>query len=184
MSASGNSIESPAPSPAHIQPSAAPQARAAGDVVGQVVARGLNIALGVGVTIALVRGLGPRRYGDWTALLAVIALVGYLTNVGLDEVAVRQAAIDPRRESRWISAMVSLQVMLSVPVTLVALAVTLAIARDDTARIAAVLLSLTCLFSALGSVRAVFQLRIRNSWTAGFELANGLLWAIGVFAIV
>ncbi|MBV9607205.1 MAG: flippase [Solirubrobacterales bacterium] len=153
-------------------------------MAGQVVARGLNIALGVGVTIALVRGLGPRRFGDWSALLAVIALVGYLTNVGLDEVAVRQAAIDPRRESRWISAMVSLQLMLSVPVTILALAVTLVIARDDSARIAAVLLSLTCLFSALGSVRAVFQLRIRNSWTAGFELANGLLWAIGVFAIV
>lgn len=153
-------------------------------MAGQVLARGLNIALGVGVTIALVRGLGPTRYGDWTALLAVIVLVGYLTNVGLDEVAVRQAAMDPQRESRWISALVSLQVMLSVPVTIAALGVTLVIARDDTARIAAVLLSLTCLFSALGSARAVFQLRIRNSWTAGFELANGLLWAIGVFAIV
>jgi O-antigen/teichoic acid export membrane protein len=92
--------------------------------------------------------------------------------------------MDPHRESRWISALVSLQIMLSVPVTIVALGVTLVIARDDAARVAAVLLSLTCLFSALGSARAVFQLRIRNSWTAGFELANGLLWAIGVFAIV
>src|SRR5581483_11403890 len=26
-------------------------------------------------------------------------------------------------------------------------------------------------------------LRIRNSWTAGFELLNGVLWAIGVFVI-
>jgi O-antigen/teichoic acid export membrane protein len=184
MSAPGNSIEAPAPGAGPIEGTPAPAGRAAGDVVGQIVARGLNIALGVGVTIALVRGLGPRRYGDWTALLAAIGLVGYLSNVGLDAVAVRQAAIDPRRESRWISAMVSLQLMLSVPVTIAALAVTLVIARDDAARIAAVLLSLTCLFTALGSARAVFQLRVRNSWTAGFELANGLLWAIGVFAIV
>jgi O-antigen/teichoic acid export membrane protein len=57
------------------------------------------------------------------------------------------------------------------------------IAPNVAARAAAVLLSLTCLLSALGSVRTVFQLRIRNRWSAGFELLNGLLWAIGVLAI-
>ncbi|HET6870947.1 MAG TPA: flippase [Solirubrobacteraceae bacterium] len=180
MSASGNSIESPAPS---VPQSAVPARRAAGDVVGQVVARTLNALLGVGVTIALVRGLGPRGYGDWAALLAVISIVGYLTSLGLDEVAVRQAAMDRPRESTWMSALVSLQLMLSVPVTIAALVVTLLIAHSGPTRVAAVLLSFTCVFSALGSVRAVFQLRIRNRWTAGFELLNGLLWAIGVFAI-
>jgi O-antigen/teichoic acid export membrane protein len=183
MSAPGNSIESAAPGPADVRPDAAPARRAAGDVVGQVVARALNALLGVGVTVALVRGLGPGEYGTWSALLAVIAIVGYLSSLGLEEVAVRQAAMDRARESTWISALVSLEMMLSVPVTIAALVVTLAIAPDDPSRVAAVLLSLTCLLSALGSVRTVFQLRIRNSWTAGFELANGLLWAIGVFAI-
>lgn len=183
MSASGNSIEPPAPDAANVSPSPAPARRAAGDVVGQVVARVLNALLGVGVTIALVRGLGPRGYGDWSALLAVIAIVGYLTSLGLDEVAVRQAAMDRPRESTWMSALVSLQLMMSVPVTIAVLVVTLVIAHDGPTRVAALLLSFTCSFSALGSVRAVFQLRIRNRWTAGFELLNGLLWAIGVFAI-
>jgi O-antigen/teichoic acid export membrane protein len=184
MSASGNSIESPAPGAASVSSSAAPARRAAGDVLGQVVARVLNALVGVGVTIALVRGLGPRGYGDWSALLAVIAIVGYLTSLGLDEVAVRQAAMDRPRESTWMSALVSLQLMMSVPVTIAALVVTLLIAHDGPTRVAAVLLSFTCVFSALGSVRAVFQLHIRNRWSAGFELLNGLLWAIGVFAIV
>jgi O-antigen/teichoic acid export membrane protein len=183
MSASGNSIESPAPDAANVSPTAAPTWRAAGDVVGQVVARVLNALLGVGVTIALVRGLGPRGYGDWSALLAVIAIVGYLTSLGLDEVAVRQAAMDRPRESAWMSALVSLQLMMSIPVSIAAVVVTLLIAHDGPTRVAAVLLSFTCVFSALGSVRAVFQLRIRNRWAAGFELLNGLLWAIGVFAI-
>lgn len=183
MSASGNSIESPAAGPANTHQSAAPAGRAAGDVVGQVVARGLNALLGVGVTIVLVRGLGPRGYGVWSTLLAVIAIVGYLTSLGLEEVAVRYAAMEPQRESTWISAMLSLQLIISIPVTIIALVVMLVIARDDASRVAAVLLSLTCFLSALGSVRAVFQLRMRNSWTAGFELINGLLWAIGVFAI-
>jgi O-antigen/teichoic acid export membrane protein len=184
MSASDSPIETTAAGPTSLPRTGAPPARrAAGDVIGQVVARGLNVVLGVGVTIALVRGLGPRGYGAWSTLLAVIGMAGYLTSLGLEEVAVRQSAMDPRRESTWISAMVSLQLIISIPATIVALVVTLTIAPDGPTRVAAVLLSLTCFLSALGSVRAVFQLRIRNSWTAGFELVNGLLWAIAVFAI-
>jgi polysaccharide transporter, PST family len=183
MSASGNSIESPAAGPARFERTAAPATSAAGDVVGQVVARGLNALLGLAVTIVLVRALGPRGYGVWSTLLAVISIVGYLTSLGLEEVAVRHAAMDPPRESTWISAMVSLQLIISIPVMIAALVVTLAIAPDDASRVAAVLLSLTCVLAALGSVRAVFQLRIRNRWTAGFELVNGVLWAVAVFAI-
>ncbi len=183
MSAPGNSIESPAAGPADAQGPAAPARRAGGDVVGQIVYRVLNALLGAAVAIVLVRALGPRKYGDWSALLAVIAIVGYVTSLGLEDVAVRHAAMDPPRERRWISALMSLELMLSVPVTIGALVATLAIARNDAARVAAVLLSLTCLLSALSAARTVFQLRIRNSWTAGFELANGLLWAIGVFAV-
>jgi O-antigen/teichoic acid export membrane protein len=183
MSASGDSIDAAAPAPGDRSRGAAPPRSAAGDVIGQIVARVLNALLGVGVTIAIVRGLGPREYGVWSSLLAVIAIVGYLTSLGLEDVAVRHAAMDPPRESTWISALVSLELMLSAPVTIAALVVTLVIAPDGAARVAAVLLSLTCLLSALSSVRTVFQLRIRNSWTAGFELLGGLLWAVGVFAI-
>ena len=117
MSAPGNSIESPATGPPDLQPIAAPPGRAARDVVGQIIARVLNTMLGVGVTIVLVRGLGPRGYGVWASLLAVIAIVGYLNSLGLDDVAVRQAAMDPKRESSWISALVSLELMISFPVT-------------------------------------------------------------------
>src|ERR1700733_3854690 len=183
MSAPRNSIEPPAAAPARPEASAASAGRAAGDVVGQIIARVLNASLGVGVTIVLVRGLGPRGYGDWSALLAVISIVGYLTSLGLEDVAVRHAAVDPSRESSWISALMSVELMLSVPVTVVALGVTVAISRNDASRVAAILLSLTCLLSGLSAARTVFQLRIRNSWTAGFELANGVLWAIGVFAV-
>ncbi len=157
--------------------------RAAGDVVLQVLARVLNALLGVAVTIVLARGLGTRGFGDWSTLLAIVTIVGYLGTLGLQQVAVRQAAMDPDRQSVWVSAVLSLQLIISVPVTLIALAVGVVLARNGSAKVAAVLLSITCLLSAIGAVRAVFQLRIRNSWTAGFELLNGLLWAAAVFSI-
>jgi O-antigen/teichoic acid export membrane protein len=156
--------------------------RAAADVVLQVGARGLNALLGVAVTIALVRGLGTRGFGEWSTLLSILTIVGYLGSLGLNDVALRHAALDPEHESMWISAMVALQLIISVPVTLVTIAVGVGITTGSS-QIAAVLLACTCLFTALGSVRLVFQLRVRNSWNAGFELVNGILWAIAVLSI-
>ena len=78
--------------------------------------------------------------------------------------------------------MVSLQLIISVPVTIITIAVGVGLVSGSS-EIAAVLLGCTCLFTALGSVRLVFQLRVRNSWTAGFELLNGILWAIAVLTI-
>jgi O-antigen/teichoic acid export membrane protein len=165
-------------------PSDAPTSarRAASDVALQVGARGLNALLGVAVTIALVRGLGTRGFGEWSTLLSILTIVGYLGSLGLNDVALRHAALDPAHENTWISAMVALQLIISVPVTIVTIGVGVGLTHGS-AQIAAVLLAGTCLFTALGSVRLVFQLRIRNSWTAGFELANGILWAIAVLSI-
>jgi len=152
-------------------------------VVLQVLARALNGGLGVAVTIVLARGLGTRGFGDWSTLLSIITIVGYLGSLGLQQVAVRQAAIEPDEQSVWVSAVLSLQLIISVPVTVIALVAGVVIARNGPSRGAAIVLSLTCLLSAFGAVRTVFQLRIRNSWTAGFELVNGILWAAAVFAI-
>ena len=141
-------------------------------MIGQVLARGLNALLGVAVTIALVRGLGPRGFGDWSTLLAVITMVGYLGSLGLESVAVRHASIDPQHESKWLSAMVSLQLIISIPVTIIALIVMLGIAHDSATELPRSCCRSRAFCHALGSIRAVFQLRIRNSWTAGFELAQ------------
>ena len=156
--------------------------RAAGDVLLQVGARGLNALLGVAVTIALVRGLGATGFGDWSTLLSILTIVGYLGSLGLNDVALRYAALEPERERVWISAVVSLQLIISVPVTMITMAVGVGLVSGSS-QLAAVLLACTCLFTALGSVRVVFQLRVRNSWTAGFELLNGVLWAIAVLSI-
>src|SRR5579884_2948986 len=112
--------------------------RAASDVVLQIIARVLNALLGVAVTIVLARGLGTRGFGDWSTLLAIVTIVGYLGTLGLQQVAVRQAAMEPDRQSVWVSAVLSLQLIISVPVTLIALVVGVAIARNGSAKAAAV----------------------------------------------
>ena len=41
------------------------RASAGRDIAGQIVLRALNLALGVGVTLVLVRTLGTTGFGRW-----------------------------------------------------------------------------------------------------------------------
>ena len=74
---------------------AASRATAGRDIAGQIVLRALNLALGVGVTLLLVRTLGTDGFGRWSVLLAVIGFVSYFGSLGLAQVAVERAAADP-----------------------------------------------------------------------------------------
>ena len=49
------------------------------------------------VTLLLVRGLGDEGFGRWSTLLAVIGLLSYFGDLGLDRVAVERAAAQPER---------------------------------------------------------------------------------------
>ena len=93
------------------------RARAGRDIAGQVLLRGLNIALGVAVTVLVVRTLGDRGFGQWSTLLAVVHFVGYLGILGLDQVTVERASSDPGAQPAWLGSLVTLQLALSAPAT-------------------------------------------------------------------
>ena len=67
--------------------------------------RALNLALGIGVTLLLVRTLGTDGFGRWSVLLAVFNFVSYFGSLGLAQVTVERAAADPQRaptgSGRW-----------------------------------------------------------------------------------
>src|ERR1700693_551545 len=92
--------------------------RAARDILLQIVTRVLNLALGVVVTALLARTLGAVGYGQWSTILVVFALIGYIANFGMQGVAVREAARDPEREHEWIGAVIMLRLLALGPVIL------------------------------------------------------------------
>jgi O-antigen/teichoic acid export membrane protein len=157
--------------------------RAGRDIALQIVLRVGNIALGVGVTLLLVRGLGDEGFGRWSTLLAVIGLLSYFGDLGLDRVAVERAAAQPARAPSWLGALLSLRLALAIPATLVAVAICLWLSEDATMRIAALCLAGLVPASAISAARVVFQLQVRNAVSVGFEVANGILWAGAVLLI-
>ncbi len=153
------------------------------DIAGQLVTRGGNIALGIAVTILVVRVLGDARFGQWSTILAIVQIVGYFGDLGLEQIAVRRAAEDDERRSQWLSSLLTFRLAVGVPVTLVTLLATALLAEDATMRTTGIILSGTVLVGSLAAYRTIFQLHVRNSMTAAFELANGLVWGAAVIVV-
>jgi O-antigen/teichoic acid export membrane protein len=162
---------------------AATRASAGRDIAGQVLLRGLNLALGVGVTLLLVRTLGADGFGRWSVLLAVFGFIAYFGSLGLAQVTVERAAADPARAPHWFGALVTLRLALIGPVTLLSLGVCLALADDADMRIAAALVCAVLPMSVLSALSVVFQLQVRNVVVTAIEVGNGVLWAAAVGAV-
>jgi O-antigen/teichoic acid export membrane protein len=159
------------------------RAAAGRDIAGQMVLRAVNVALGVGVTLLLVRTLGADGFGRWSVLLAVFGFVSYFGSLGLAQVTVERAAADPDRAPHWFGALVTLRLALIGPVTLLSLAVCLAIADDAPMRVAAAFVCAVLPVSVLSALSVVFQLQVRNVVVTAIEVGNSVLWAAAVAVV-
>ena len=162
------------------------RASAGRDIAGQMLLRVLNLTLGVGVTLLLVRTLGTDGFGRWSVLLAVFGFISYFGSLGLAQVTVERAAADPDRAAHWFGALVTLRLALIGPVTLLSLAVCLALADDAAMRVAAVLVCAVLPVSVLSALSVVFQMQVRNVLVTAIEVGNGIVWAaaVGVIALL
>ena len=157
--------------------------RVAADVTIQIVGRLVNLALGVVVTVLLVRALGDARFGEWSALLAVVTLAGTLCDLGLLQVAVRHAAADPEGEPEWIGALLQLRLILSIPAFVLCAVVVVAISSNQHMLAAGLVLSATLLLAAPSALSAVFRLRVRNDLMIVAMTVQSVIWAGFVIAV-
>lgn len=157
--------------------------RAAADVAIQLGGQVVNVALGIVTTVVIVRALGATRYGEWATILATIELVAMVGNLGLETVAVRFAAQDPKHEGAWIGAATSLRLLISLPIIAVFMGTIALIAADSEMLLAGIVLSVLYLTSALSTLRVVFRLHVRNHVPVAFSFVNSVLWASAVVAI-
>jgi O-antigen/teichoic acid export membrane protein len=136
--------------------------RAARDVLMQIVARVGNLALGVVVTALLARALGVVDYGQLATILVVFGLIGYLTDFGVEGVAVREVARAPERENEWLGAMVLLRLIVLIPCMLISLVAVIVLQHSSDMLVAGLILIVALPFDAVSVVGVVFQLRVAN----------------------
>jgi O-antigen/teichoic acid export membrane protein len=157
--------------------------RVTGDIAAQILGRVLDLALGIVVTVALVRYLGDADYGKWATIMSITTFITVAGSLTLPRVVIPKAAAEPEREGSWLAAMVQLQAWIAVPGTLIAIVVVLLISRGGDMVVAGLIASLLVLLNLPNAVGTVFQLHVRNDVTTVLSLLNSLIWTVGVFIV-
>jgi len=157
--------------------------RAARDIVMQVIVRIGNLALGAFVTALVVRTLGQNGYGQWSTTFAVLALIAYLANFGMQGVALREAARDPEHEHEWLGAVIMLRLILILPVMLLCFGAVLLMHRSQEMLIAATIMIVAMPFGGIGALGLLFQLRVDNRVPMIVLTIRSILWGIAVAII-
>jgi O-antigen/teichoic acid export membrane protein len=150
------------------------------DISVQLAGRFANLALGIVVTVLLVRTLGPGGFGVWSTLLAISSLLGVVGNMGFEQVALRCAVAEPEREPQWLGALLIIRLLLSLVALALCVGAIVLIAPNRTALIAGVVMTLSLLTAAVSSLRVAFQLRVRNSYSIAVMSIQSVLWAVVV----
>lgn len=157
--------------------------RAAHDVAMQIVVRVVNLALGVLVTALVARQLGSAGYGQWSTIIAIIALVGYFASFGMETVAVREAARDPEHEHEWLGAVMLVRFYMVGPVIVLSALAVLLLHHSHQMLIAGLILVVTMPFNGVGALQLVFQLRVNNRVPMLVLTLRSVLWAAAVGVI-
>ncbi|MCW2982463.1 MAG: polysaccharide biosynthesis protein [Conexibacter sp.] len=157
--------------------------RAFRDVLVQVLTRVLNLAVGIVVTALVVRTLGDTGYGQWMTILTTFQLVGFFTSLGLESVAVREAAADPRHAEDWVGALIVTRLALTAPVMVVGLGVLLLIQQSHAMLVAGIILLVEFPFGIGSSLAVVHQLRVDNRLPMVILTINSVLWGACVLGI-
>lgn len=165
------------------KPAEAGARRVVGDVLVQIVARILNLVLGIFVTLVLVRGLGSHSFGVWSTVFAVSGIAANVGELGLNAIAVNRAAREPDREQEWLGVLLALRLILAVPIAAVSIVAVLLISPTTEAQIAGVIISCSLLTGAPGAIGAIFQLRVRNHISMAIMTFNSVIWGAGVFTV-
>lgn len=154
--------------------------RAARDILMQVVVRILNLALGVVVTVLVVRTLGSSGYGQWSTIAVVLTLVGYLANFGVEAVVVREAAREPDQELEWIGAALMVRLTMMVPVMLLSIVAIALLQRSQQMLVAGLIMVAFTPFSGLDPLGMIFKLRVKNLVPMLVITLRSVLWAVAV----
>jgi O-antigen/teichoic acid export membrane protein len=159
------------------------RAHATRDVLIQVIGRIGNLVLGMVVVITITRTLGVDGTGEWSTLIAISALTGYVIDPGLQSTALRMAAANPDEEAGWLGTLLMLRVVTGILAALLCFGASAAVARGPSMVTAGALISATALTSPAQSLGVVFQLRVRNDRAIAFMTLNSVLWAAGVILV-
>ena len=163
----------------------APVARAvAVSSTAQLVARGFDLVVNVAVSLAILRHLGPSRYGDFVVVVSVVGLTGLVSDFGLPKLAVREVARDPAAANEVVGTVIVMRLGLCVVAAVVAQLALFALQADPTVRVATLVAGAQFVGEALLSVVVVFHVALKQQYEALVRLIANVVKLVVVAVLV
>jgi O-antigen/teichoic acid export membrane protein len=158
--------------------------RIASNTALQLAGKGALLAMGAVSIAVLTRYLGPERYGQYTLALMYMQLFAVLADVGLFTTVVREISRDPARTDELAGNALTLRLLLSIAMIVVACLISLLLPYDTDVRVAILLAGGPLLFGMLtSSMVAVLQSRLRMGRAVIGEV-TGRAVALGLAVVV
>ena len=160
-----------------------------------VIARNASFVLGAQVVLKVlallfnvyvVRQLGAVHFGQYSAVMAYVAIFGIFTDFGMAPYAVREMAEDHRRTSWLLPSVVVIRMLLSLPVICLAPLSAYWLGKGPDMVLGILIASIGQLVYAVqGPLDNALTARERLEYVAAFSLVNQLaFWGLGVFLLV
>lgn len=160
-----------------------------------IVARNTAFVLGAQVVLKIlaflfnvyvVRRLGDVHFGQYSAVMAYVAIFAIFTDWGMAPYAVREMAEYPRKTSWLLPNIVAIRLVLSLIITIIAPLSAYWLGKEYETVMGILIASAGLLIYAFhGPLNSTLTARERLDYTAMFSVVNQLVfWGLGVFLLI
>jgi O-antigen/teichoic acid export membrane protein len=159
--------------------------RVAKNTLSLILASVISMVLGLFYGIYTARYLGPERYGTISFAIAFIGLFSVLTDIGIQQLALREIARDKSLVGKYLGNIAVLKVFLTIiAFGLIALTINLLKYPDPTVKVVYLIALSTVLSAFSGMFNSVFQAFEKMEYSSiGSILNSASMLAGGLLAI-
>jgi len=152
----------------------------------QVLAQAIAIAAGLAAVPLLSRHLGVSGYGVFVTVMAFVALLSAISDLGLGATTVREVAAQRVPDGSGVGSAMGVRVLLAVWVVLGGLVVAIAMHQPQSVVIGIAVAAGYVVLIGIGAVgpNVVLQVYGEFKWLAGAAAAQAVVWLAGLAVVV
>jgi O-antigen/teichoic acid export membrane protein len=146
--------------------------------------RGISIVLSGGASVILARYLGSEKLGELGAIYAYAMLFGWLATFGIDTIMAREASIEWNQATNILRAGTRLCVIFSIGATILSLVIAPFVGYKGHLHFLLIFAVMEMLLlSPLRLPGVVFQVNLKQWYSAGISLLRQFLWLLLVVVL-
>jgi O-antigen/teichoic acid export membrane protein len=146
--------------------------------------RGISIVLSGGASIVLARYLGSEKLGEFGAIYAYATLFGWLATFGIDTIMAREASIDRGQAANILRTGTMLCLVFAAGATIFSLVIAPFVGYKGHLHFLLIFAVMEMLLlSPLRLLGVVFQVDLRQWYSAGINLLRQFLWLLSVVVL-